>query len=29
MKADTRLVVYIDVDDTLVRWAGTKTVPHS
>jgi hypothetical protein len=27
MKADTRLVVYIDVDDTLVRWAGTKTVP--
>lgn len=27
MKTDRRLVVYIDVDDTLVRSAGTKTVP--
>jgi len=27
MKADARLVVYIDVDDTLVRSAGTKTMP--
>lgn len=27
MKTDRRLVVYIDVDDTLVRSAGTKTIP--
>jgi predicted HAD superfamily phosphohydrolase YqeG len=27
VKADTSLVVYIDVDDTLVRSAGTKTMP--
>ena len=27
MKAETRLVVYIDVDYTLVRSAGTKTMP--
>ena len=27
MKAERRLVVYIDVDDTLVRSAGTKTMP--
>ena len=27
MKAQRRLVVYVDVDDTLVRSAGTKTIP--
>ena len=27
MKAQKRLVVYVDVDDTLVRSAGTKTIP--
>ena len=27
MKTDRRLVVYIDVDDTLVRSAGTKIIP--
>lgn len=27
MKTESRLVVYIDVDDTLVRSAGTKTLP--
>ena len=27
MRADAPLVVYIDVDDTLVRSAGTKTLP--
>jgi hypothetical protein len=27
MKTDKQLVVYVDVDDTLVRSAGTKTIP--
>jgi hypothetical protein len=27
MNSHSRLVVYIDVDDTLVRSAGTKTMP--
>jgi hypothetical protein len=27
MDSHRRLVVYIDVDDTLVRSAGTKTMP--
>lgn len=27
MKANQRLVVYVDVDDTLLRSAGTKTMP--
>ena len=27
MKAEKRLIVYVDVDDTLVRSARTKTVP--
>ena len=27
MKANTPLVVYVDVDDTLVRSAGTKRIP--
>ena len=27
MKANTPLVVYVDVDDTLVRSAGTKRMP--
>jgi hypothetical protein len=27
MNSNSRLVVYIDVDDTLVRSAGTKTMP--
>jgi hypothetical protein len=27
MKTDMPLVVYIDVDDTLIRSAGTKTIP--
>jgi hypothetical protein len=27
MKSNQRLVVYVDVDDTLLRSAGTKTMP--
>ena len=27
MNTDRRLIVYVDVDDTLIRSAGTKTVP--
>ena len=27
MRTDRRLIVYVDVDDTLVRSAGTKTMP--
>lgn len=27
MKTQKRLIVYVDVDDTLVRSAGTKTIP--
>lgn len=23
------MVVYVDVDDTLVRWAGTKAIPRT
>jgi hypothetical protein len=29
MKTNQRLVVYVDVDDTLLRSAGTKTMPMS